>query len=978
MADATQGVQLVKVTIDNVEVSVPKGTFAIEAAKRAGIYISNMCAHPDVRPFGSCRMCTVGTVSKWGFDFEISCALECKDGMVIFTENSNDQVREVKQFILESLLIDHPLDCPICPSSGACDLQNATWHYGISENRLARPKDWYEVDYLSPAIVIKRDRCVNCGQCVRVCEELVGAKALCFANRGIESYIDSAWGGDLTTTTPCTSCGMCVEVCPVGCLMHVQFENTFLNWNLKRTPTTCNYCSTGCQVNLEAEVNTGLIEKITFNEAAGVGDGRSCVKGRYGHQYINSKDRLTSPLMRKGEEFVEISWDQAYNEILNRLNKYKGDQFAAIASGKLTNEENYLLQKFTRGVMNSNNIDNSIRFNHGASINALLSQFGMFGMTNTVHDVKDYSGCMLIAGSDLENTAPVISYHWQEAVQRRKALKVIVVDPRPSRWTERAHLWLQIKPGTDAALFNGLAYIIFKENLLNTDFISARTTDFEAWKSSLSEYTPEKVSAITGVPAAKLLEAARLYATGGAGKGNTGKDGKYPASAIVYGTGITQWTNGVENVHTLANLTLLTGNLGRQGGGLNGILDQANDQGAADMGCLPDFLPGYVPVTNNEGRAVLETLWFGQANEAIPAKPGLKFMDIFKAAEAGQVKALYIVGENPLVTAPNLQLIQRALEKVELLIVQDLFMSETAKFADFILPAAGHAEKDGTYTSTERRVSRVRKALSAPGIAKPDWKILTELLNRPGFANNYKSAADILEEIARTNRLYQGVTLQKLERSRTISTFKPGLLFPGADYSRKYPYALTRFGPQTPVSTEGVAEDGTPILFKDKFATASGKARFVVARYNASKTTVSRDYPLILSVGRASYANDRSGVMLRRNYVPEALDPEPELEINEVEAKKLNIESGDIVKVASAYGAIEIKAKVTDTQPRGYVFMPWMFREAPGFVVTSRATDERSGSPELKNTAVSVQFVRKSLAGLLQTAEGLQVVPSRS
>jgi predicted molibdopterin-dependent oxidoreductase YjgC len=977
MADAPSNVQMVKVTVDGIEVSVPKGTFAIEAAKKAGIYISNLCAHPDIRPFGACRMCTVGVMSKWGLGFEISCAFECKDGAVIFTENSNDQVREVKQFILESLLIDHPLDCPICPASGACDLQNSTWHYGMRENRMAREKDWYQQDYLSPAIIIKRDRCVLCGQCVRVCEELIGAKALAFVNRGIETFIDSAWGTDLTASTACTSCGMCVEVCPVGCLMHVQFENTFLNWTLKRTPTTCNYCATGCQINLEAEQNTGLIEKVTFSEAHGVSDGRPCVKGRYGHQYINSKDRLTKPLMRKGEEFVEISWKQAYDEILNRLSKYSGDAFAAIASGKITNEENYLLQKFTRGLMKSNNIDSPIRFTHGSSLVALQNQFGLFGMTNTVHDVKDFSGCLLFAGSNVENSAPVISYHWQEAVQRRHDLKVIVVDPRQTRWTDRAHLWLKIKPGTDAALYNGLAYVIVRENLINSEFISSRTSDFESWKSSLNEFTPERVSQITGVPAAQIIKAARLYATGGAGPGKTGKDGKYPASAIVYGTGVTQWANGVENVNSLANLALMTGNIGRQGGGLNSILDQANDQGSADMGCLPDYLPGYLPVNNEPARAALETAWFGRTNGNIPATPGLKYLDIFKAADAGQVKALYIVGENPLITAPDLQLVKRGLEKAELVIVQDIFMTETARMATIVLPVGGHAEKDGTFTSTERRIHRIRKAVPAPGLSKPDWKILVELMDRPGFVNNYKNPGEILEEIARVNRLYKGVTLNKLERGRTIMTFKPGLVFTGADYSRKAPYTLSKYGPQWPVGSEGATEDGTPLLFKDGFSTGNGRAKFVAARFKPSDTRATRDYPLILSVGRSLYANDRSGSMLRRNYVPEALDPEPELEISPADAKALNIESGDIVKVTSQFGALELKAKVSTTLSNGYVFMPWMFREAPGFAITSRVADPRSGVAEVKNTPVSVQFVRKSLRGLLKTTEGLQVVPSR-
>ncbi len=976
MADATASVALVKVIIDGIEVSVPKGTFAIEAAKKAGIYISNLCAHPDLRPFGACRMCTIGVQGKRGMDFEISCGFECKDGAVLFTENSNDAVREVKQFILESLLVDHPLDCPICPASGACDLQNATWHYGMSENRLSREKMWYEQDYLSPAIIIKRDRCVLCGQCVRVCEELIGATALAFVNRGVETYIDSAWGGDLTTSTACTSCGLCVEVCPVGCLMHAQYENTGLQWTMKRTSTTCNYCAAGCQMNFEAENNTGLIEKVTFNEGAGISDGRSCVKGRYGYQYINSKDRLKMPLMRKGDDFVEITWKQAYDEILTRFAKYSGDQFAAIASGKISNEENYLLQKFTRAIMKSNNIDSPIRFTHAPGVLAQSEQFGLHGMTNTVHDIKDFAGCYFMAGLNIEDTAPVISYQLQESVARRK-VKTVLVSPRANRWVERSTLWLKIKPGTDAILYNGLAYIIVKEGLQDGDFVNARTESVEGWTASLSEYTPERVSEATGIPVEQLFEAARLYATGGAGVNNKGKDGKYPASAILYGTGVTQWAGGVENVHALANLALITGNIGRKGSGLNGILDQANELGAADMGCLPDFLPGYAPVTNAEARAALETAWFGKANGSIPATPGLKYLDIFKATEEGSVKALYIVGENPLVTTPDLQLVQRALKKAEFVVVQDLFLTETAQYADIILPAGGHAEKDGSFTSTERRINRTRRAVSSPGFAKPDWKILAEMIDRPGLAATYKNPGEIMLEIARTNRLYSGVTYSKLDRSKQVMTFKPGLLFTGADYSRMSPFSLTRMGVQWPVTPDGLAEDGTPILFENAFATTSGRAKFVPVRVQVRPTVTNRDYPLILAVGRALYANDRSGSMLRRNYVTEALDPEPELEMHPNDAASLGIESGDIVKISSIFGGLEIKAKVGTAQAEGQVFMPWMFREAPGFVITSRTQDPRTGTVELKYTPVAVEFVRKSLSGLLTTGEGMQVVAAR-
>jgi predicted molibdopterin-dependent oxidoreductase YjgC len=864
---------------------------------------------------------------------------------------------------MESLLVDHPLDCPICPASGACDLQNASWHYGMTENRMARDKQWFEQDYLSPAILIKRDRCVVCGRCVRVCDELIGAHALAFVNRGIATYIDSAFGSDLTKS-PCTSCGLCVEVCPVGCLMHVQYENNGLQWTMKRTPTTCNYCAVGCQLNFEAEVNTGLIEKATFHQGTGVNDARCCVKGRYGYQYVNSSDRLVSPLLRKDKEFVEISWNEAYSILNSRLAQYKGDQFGAIASGKITNEENYLLQKLTRGLQHSNNIDSPLRFTQAASLVALEDQLGLSAMTNTIQDLKDYSGCYFITGSDLDFTAPVMAYLLQEAVQRRK-VATIVVNPRRVTFTTRAILWLQIRPGTDTALYNGLAHIILKENLHASQFVDSRVEGLAEWQASLAEWTPERTSQVTGIAVDLLYEAARTYAQGGGEGKRDETSGLFEPSAIIYGTGVTQWSNGVDNVHALANLALLTGNLGRQGAGLNGIRDAANDQGAADQGCLPDYLPGYVPVSSPEGRAALETHWFGRSNNLLPEAPGLTYMEQFKAAEQGRLKMMYIVGENPMLAGSDLQQVQRGLEKLDFLVVQDLFMTETARFADLILPASGHAEKNGTFTNTERRVSRIRKAVASPGFCRPDWKILADLLERAGSPAIYKKPADVMEEISRVNRYYSGVRYDKLDRGRAYQTYKPGVV-----YNRMAPTTMARAGLQWPVTPDGALEDGTSILFTESFPTASGKARFVAANH-AERARPEAD-ELILCVGRTSWGNDRTGNMSRRNYVLDAIDPEPELELSLGDMVRFGLSEGDIVRVTSARGALEIKVKPTVNQPDGLGYMPWMFREAPGAALTSTVIDPRTGSPEFKYTPVKLERLRASVRGIFQPGADLR------
>jgi predicted molibdopterin-dependent oxidoreductase YjgC len=558
---------------------------------------------------------------------------------------------------------------------------------------------------------------------------------------------------------------------------------------------------------------------------------------------------------------------------------------------------------------------------------------------------------------------PVMAYLLQETIQRRK-VATIVVNPRRVVFSDRATLWLQIRPGTDAALYNGLAHIILNENLHASGFIDAKVEGLAEWQASLAEWTPERTSQVTGIAVDLLFEAARTYAQGGAGGKRDETSGLFGPSAIIYGTGVTQWSNGVDNVHALANLALLTGNLGREGAGLNGVRDSANDQGAADQGCLPDYLPGYVPVSSPEGRAALETHWFGHANNRIPAAPGLTYMDQFKAAEQGQLKMMYIVGENPLLAGSDLQQVQRGLEKLDFLVVQDLFMTETARFADLILPASGHAEKDGTFTNTERRVSRIRKAVASPGFARPDWKILADLLERAGSPAVYKKPSDIMEEISRVNRYYGGVRYEKLDRGRGYETYKPGLV-----YNRMAPMRMERAGLQWPVSADGAQEDGTAILFSAGFPTASGKARFVAA------ISAVRDLPgadeLILCVGRTSWGNDRTGGMSRRNYVLDAIDPEPELELSLGDMVRWGLSQGDIVRVSSARGALEIKVKATVNQPDGLGYMPWMFREAPGAALTSTVTDPRTGTPEFKYTPVKLERLRASVSGILQAGAGL-------
>ena len=930
----------VTLTIDGIQVTVNKGTFVIEAAKKAGLYIANLCYNPDMRPFGACRMCTIGLEGKRGMQFEIACATEVKDGMVVYTENTNAEVLEVKKFIMESLLVDHPLDCPICPASGACDLQNSTWHFGLTENRMARDKMWSPEDYLSPAILIKRDRCVVCGQCVRVCDEIVGAHALAFVNRGIETYIDSAWGDDLTQS-PCTSCGMCVEVCPVGCLMHVQSQDTYLHWTQKRTTTTCGICSVGCTLMYEADANTGIMNRCGALENTGVNDSRTCVKGRYGWQYVNSPDRLTMPLLRRGGQFVEVSWDEAYSFIASRLPEYQGDAFAAVASTKCSNEDNYMLMKLTRGVMKSNNIDSTFRLTGAATLTALNDQFGSGAMTNTIQDLKDYSAVHLYVGTNVDDSQPVAAMLWQEAMQRGR-LKAIVIDPCRTKMAERAEVFLQIRPGTDNIVLNAIAKIILDRGFQTDAFIGSRTEGFETWRASLSQVSVSQAADAAGVRVSDIMRAAELYATGG---GKKSESSTYPPAAILYGNGITQQVNAVENIRAMANLALLTGNVGRSGGGLGNLRDGTNDQGVADMGCLPNYLPGYAGLGNAQSRTAIQEVW----DMELPTRAGLTYTDMFRAASQGRVKAMWIMGDNPMLGAPDLRLVQNGLERLEFLVVQDLFLTETARFADVVLPAASAQEKEGTFTNTERRIQRINKVVAPIGFAKPDWKIYAELMTRLSIDAPYKKAEDVMKEIGRVNPLYRGVTsYTKLDRPQKLMTYKPGLV-----YNRMSEFAFERMGLQWPAET--MESTGTPILYTDSFLTANGKARFVAAiGAQAAPQSSGRSRSLIL--GR-TLSQDRTGSMTLRSHVLSSLDTEPDIELSAGDGKALGLSTGDYAQITSnATGqAVVARVKITERQPDGVAFMPWMMRDAPGMVLVSADYDQRTGTPLVKTLTVRLE-----------------------
>ncbi len=809
---------MVTVTIDGREVTVPKGTFVLHAAAQAGISIPNFCQYPDLRPFGACRTCMVEIVTRRS-TIDISCSTPVSDGMKVFTRSP--KVLEAQRFAVEALLVDHPLDCPICDKSGECELQNHAYYTNVRVNNpLARPKNSWEYETLSESVMIKRDRCVLCGRCVRVCDELVGSTALAWARRGFTSYIDAAYGKDLKDS-PCVSCGLCIEVCPVGALLNTSYHDTARAWFLKNVQTVCTFCGVGCNMELHVEEETGQIKRIVGTQDSGINNEQLCARGFFGYEFVQGQDRLQVPLVRKNGELVESSWQEALELIAERLPEYRGDAFAAIAGAHCTNEENYLFNKFVRAVMHSNHIDHDAGAGRGVRPQGLRTMLGSDAATNSFLDIFENARCVLIVGSNLSATHPVFSYKLQTAI-RRKGIKLIVATPQAVPLSQIATLDIRYNEGTEGDLLNGLAALIEQQGLVASDFLAQRVDGFGEWQRVARGYSAEGVSANTGVPVEVLNAAASLYATAGADE--RGEDGFYPPSTIIYSASLPLRAGGESIEYGAGALALLTGNIGRSGAGVNSLKVANNGQGAVDMGCVPFLLPGGAPVEDDEARRSLERAW-GVPQPLMP-RPGLGLEGMLAAARSGRVRAMYVMGSNPASSYPNTQEAAAALSALQFLVVQDMFLTATAEYADVVLPACSWAEKDGTYTSAERRIQRVNKALTNYGQSIPDWTILVHLLERMGFERLYSSSDQILAEIAETVPGYEGVDRRALERPGTVVTMRPGKVYrnPSIDQAR-------RLGVQWPAS-DG-APQGTTFLYGDGFPT--GRAQLVPVPFQAGR-----------------------------------------------------------------------------------------------------------------------------------------------
>jgi formate dehydrogenase alpha subunit len=639
-----------------------------------------------------------------------------------------------------------------------------------------------------------------------------------------------------------------------------------------------------------------------------VSQGKLCIKGWQGHEYIHSPERLKTPLIKQGGEFREASWDEAYNLITARLQQIKkkhgSDSIAVFSSAKCTNEENYLLQKFTRAVIGTNNIDHCARLCHASTVVGLSQTFGSGAMTNSINEIGS-AEVIFVIGSNTTEQHPLIAAQMIKAV--KKGAKLIVADPRKIQLARFASIHLSHKVGTDVALINGMLHVIIADDLIDKEFVENRTEGFEELKQGVADFTPQIASEITGVPAEQIVEAARIYA-------------QSRKSTIIYSMGITQHTTGVDNVISCANLAMLTGNVGRESSGVNPLRGQNNVQGACDMGALPDVFPAYQAVTNDEIRQKFEKAW----GVDLPAEVGLTTVVAMDRILEGSLKALYIMGENPLLSDPDMNHTEEALKALEFLVVQDIFLTETAKLADVVLPGVSFAEKDGTFTSTERKVQRIRKAIEPLGNSKPDWRIIAELSAYFNYKMDYSSPSEIMDEIARLAPSYGGISYSRLESG--------GLSWPCP----------------SPDHT------GTPYLHKEKFARPGGRGRFFAIPYRPPAELPDSDYPFALTTGRVGF-HWHTGTMTRKDWALDREYPAGYVEINCRDAAKVGIQNGEIVKVTSRRGRISVPAKVVDTIQEGLLFIPFHFVEAAANRLTAANLDPTAKIPEYKVSAVRLE-----------------------
>jgi formate dehydrogenase alpha subunit len=893
----------VTLTIDGREVQAPAGVTIYWAARQAGIEIPHLCYGEDVHPVASCRLCVVEVEGMR--NLAASCTYPVAQGMKVRTDT--ERVRKSRRLNLELILSDHNVECIVCEKSGDCRLERYAYEFGIAQSRFSGPrwaKNQFEIDTANPFLVRDYNKCILCGRCVLACGELQYDSAIDYAARGFKAHVATAFHRPLQDS-PCEFCGRCISVCPVGALSEKSRQKQGREWEFKQTDTICPYCGVGCTLTLHTKDNR-LIKVTTPPNA--VNRGNLCVKGKFGTYYVNHPERLITPLIRQESGFVEASWDEALDLVARRLREIRErhgpDAIAGLSSAKCTNEENYLFQKLMRAVIGTNNVDHCARLCHASTVAGLAKSLGSGAMTNAIAELR-FADCILVTGSNTTEAHPVIALEIKAAV-RRSGAALIVADPREIDLVRFARIHLRQRSGTDVALFNAMMRVIIEEGLANEEFIAKRTEDYEKFRAAVMQQSFEQAEKITGVSRQLIAEAARLYA-------------RARSAAIVYSMGITQHTTGTDNVLSLANLAMITGQIGKPSSGVNPLRGQNNVQGACDLGALPNVYPGYQPVTSPEVKQKFEKAW---QVSSLSAAPGLTVVEMLHGAEEGKIRAMVVMGENPFLSDPNVNRVKRDLEALEFLVVQDIFLSETAQYADVVLPAAAFAEKDGTFTNTERRVQLLRKALQAPGQARPDWQIICDLAGRLGCPMHYEGTAAIMEEIASLTPIYGGITHQRIAVR--------GLQWPCPD--KEHP--------------------GTPYLHRGLFS--RGKGLFHAVSYLPPAEEPDREYPYLLTTGRILY-HFHTGTMSRRVDGLDEIRPDGFVEMHPEDARDLHLADGEMATLTSRRGSVIARAMVSERARPGTVFMTFHYREAAANILTNDALDPVAKIPEFKVCAVRIK-----------------------
>lgn len=905
--------------VNGGKIEAAQGQTVLEAAKAAGIYIPSLCYHPRTGRAGRCRACIVEIEGMRGL--QPSCTTMAKDGMVVQTETP--AVLNARRMIVELLLSNGCHDCLSCEANGVCELQEMAYRLGIEKPAFIVPEPPQPPDESAEGIIRDLNRCIQCGRCVAACNNNVMHEVLDFGYRGAGAEVvldDNQPMGD----SSCVQCGECAQVCPVGALVLKPSKGRARTWEVERKEIICPYCGVGCVIEIGVKDGRYVWARGAEKDwQKRSNQGMLCVKGRFGLEYLNSPDRLTTPLIRRGGSLQPASWDEALDFVAERLlavrKEHGPDSIGCLSSAKVSNEENFAMQRFARAVVGTNNVDHCARLCHSSTVAGLATTLGSGAMTNSMQEA-DKSDVILLTGTNTTWCHPVFGGMIKKAV-RQNGVKLIVLDPRETDLAKVADIHLRQRNGTDVAWLMGMQHIIVREGWHDQAYVDERCEGWDEYKKSLEFYTPEKVEEITGIAGEDLFKAAKLFATGG-------------RAAIYFSMGITQHSHGVDNVKACANLSLITGNLGFEGGGVNPLRGQSNVQGACDMGALPNVFSGYQPVTSDAAREKFAAGW-GVDPGFLSDKVGQTVTTMMNACGDG-IRALYIMGENPMVSDPNLNHVEEQLKELDLLVVQDIFPTETAQMADVVLPGVAVAEKTGTYTNTERRVQLGRAAVDPPEGARQDYEIIAEVAARMGCTGFPATPEALFAEIKALTPSYHGMTFERIEA-------ESGLRWPCP--SEDHP--------------------GTTILHVGKFA--RGKGLLSALPYRPPDEEPDSEYPMRLSTGRM-LQHFHTGSMSRRAPVLHGIVPRGSVEIHPDDAAELGVRHGALVKVATRRGEVVTTALVTPRVAPGSLFMPFHFAEAAANRLTNDALDPVAKIPEFKVCAARAEAVNESGKGSAKKA----------